>query len=159
MLATVTVKVGEGNYVISKLPATKAIRVHLALGKAILEALASGDSAVGSLGALAGQASLEAAESADMEKVVAMILRLFTALPADDWTSPDGRRYMGFESLSRLLLDHVKLEGRVAVDPDAHFDGKVQELYLVLWEVLKHNFADFLGDVLSRSRKSEAKPA
>ncbi|HSS39034.1 MAG TPA: hypothetical protein VLT58_09720, partial [Polyangia bacterium] len=133
------------------------------LGRAIADALANG--AGGTMAAaLKGGAGVAAEggpatpDPAEQEALLKLVLNLFTALPVDDWTTPDGRKNMGLENLMRIMFEHVSVGGQ-PVDMDTHFTGKNQDKYLVLWEALRHNFASFLGGVLSRSRPAEGKAA
>lgn len=157
-------KIGGVGYTFDTLPASKALRVEMALGRAIADALAQG--AGGTMAAALKGAKPKAVtegeevalDAGEQEGIIKMVLSLFTALPVDDWTTPDGRKNMGLESLMRIMFEHVSVGGQ-PVEMDTHFSGKNQDKYLVLWEALRHNFASFLGGVLSRSRPAEGKAA
>ncbi len=144
-------KIGGVDYIFSKMPASKALRVHVVLMRAIAELMKGGGSPAAFMAALQkkeGEELTTAESAAQMNALVAVIM----SLSADDWVAPDGRKMMGLDSFARLMLETVKVKapsGPMEIDLDAQFSGREGDLYKVVAEAMKHSFSGFLGASLS----------
>lgn len=122
-------------YIFGTLPAPEALRIEVAIAPVLAEAIAA-------FGAGAGKEMDEATESLLTARAAGEVMR---RLSADDYTSPDGSRHLGLQSIMETVFQHVT----VVVTPKpralmlADFAGKPKDKYLVLVEALKANFADF----------------
>jgi hypothetical protein len=133
-------------YAFGTLPASKALRVEVALARAIGETLAelgtgSLDQAMAAARGSEGGADA-GAEDAAKEALAKALMRLLSSLAVDDWQTPDGRKMMGLGSLMKTMFEHVTVGGQ-PLDLDVHFTGRTRDKYIVLAEALRFNFADF----------------
>lgn len=137
--------IGGVAYSFHTLPATRAVHVHVALARIIGDAIKAGGGAQ-LLSAIGKKDTTEADAEAQMRALMSAIM----SISADDWVTPDGRKMMGLTSLMETMFEQVKSSGK-AIDIDAHFTGRGRDMYLVLGEALKHNFAGFLAGSPSAS--------
>lgn len=155
-------KIGEVEYIFSKLPASKAVfELHPIAVRVVGQIARGGGSPALLMSAFKklGSDELSAEESgALIDAVVAGVM----SLPPDDWQTPDGRRMAGFRSLAALMLDHVKIKGAagpIDLDVDTQFTGRELDMYKVLGEALRHNLSGFLGASLSALPREAAAKA
>jgi hypothetical protein len=119
--------IGGRTYAFGTLPATEAVKVEIAVIKAIGEPLFS---------AFAGKGAEEAG---------ALAIGLLTSR-----IDPDE-----LLKVLEIVFSHVTCEGR-RIDINATFTGRLKEMHLVFLEALKVNFADFLPASLSGLLPGEA---
>lgn len=142
--------IGGVSYSFHTLPATKAVHVHVALARIIGDAVKAGGGAQ-LLSAIGKKETTEADAQAQMRALTSAIM----SIAADDWVTPDGRKMMGLTSLMETMFEQVKMGGK-AIEIDAHFTGRGRDMYLVLGEAMKHNFASFLAGSPSPSNSDGA---
>ena len=137
--------IGGVTYSFHTLPASKAVHVHVALARVIGDAVKGGGGSQ-LLAAIGKQETTEADADTQMRALMSAIM----SVSADDWVTPDGRRMMGLTSLMATMFEYVRAGGK-SVDIDVNFTGRGRDIYLVLGEALRHNFAGFLGESHSPS--------
>jgi len=141
--------IGGREFIFGTFPAAEALKVELTIAPVLADALAAfGTGSVEKLDEDAG-ALLTARAAGEVLK----------RLAADDYTSPDGARHLGLQTLMEIAFAHVTVvvpgsKPRPVMLAD--FTGKPKDKYLVLVEALKANFADFFPASLSASSPSEA---
>jgi hypothetical protein len=139
MASAEQVKIGDRTFEFGILPASKALRVVGTLAPAVAEGIVEFVQAFG-----------EKDKAKQDQMVMRGVVAIISRMSAEDWTSPDGRRMLGVESLAVMLFDHASCGGK-KIQIDATFQGCVKDLYVAVFHALRVNFSDFFPAGLSPS--------
>jgi hypothetical protein len=137
-----TKTIGDREYAFSTLPAVASLKVEVTIAKVIGEPLFKAFASRGSDEQTAEQAAIAAVGLLTSRLDEAELVRTMATV----------FQYVGFVELEGGHAQVARICPNANVDKiDEHFTGRNRELWQVLIEALRFNFADFFSDGLSLS--------